>query len=65
MASSTVDLGSLTDEQQAALQQYTAVTDQEIEAAVPLLQRSQWNLQVCLLAMQFTLYDRLSDWKNR
>ena len=46
MASPAVDLGSLSAEQQATLQQYTAVTNQEIEAAVPLLQRCEWNAQV-------------------
>ena len=41
------DLSQLTDAQQASLQQYTDVTGQEIKDAVPLLQRSQWNLEVC------------------
>lgn len=42
------DLSQLTSGQQASLQQYTDVTGQEIKDAVPLLQRSQWNLEVCL-----------------
>jgi hypothetical protein len=46
MASSEVDIGQLSDSQQEVLQQYTAVTNQELEAAIPLLQRSQWNVQV-------------------
>lgn len=46
MADSTVDVGQLSQEQQDALQQYIAVTDQETKDAVPLLQRSQWNVQV-------------------
>lgn len=41
-----LDLGQLTPAQQEALQQYTQVTDQEIKDAIPLLQRSQWNVQV-------------------
>jgi FAS-associated factor 2 len=47
MADAGVDLAQLTDEQQLALQQFTAVTDQELKDAVPLLQRCQWNVQVC------------------
>jgi UBA-like domain len=49
MASQEVDIGQLSESQRLALEQYTAVTNQEVEAAIPLLQRSQWNLQVCLL----------------
>jgi hypothetical protein len=40
------DIGQLTPTQQEALQQYTQVTDQEINDAVPILERSQWNVQV-------------------
>lgn len=47
MASPEVDIGQLSGSQQLALEQYTAVTNQEPSAAIPLLQRSQWNLQVC------------------
>lgn len=43
-----VDIAALTEEQQAALQQYTAVTDQDLAAAVPLLQRCQWNVQIAI-----------------
>jgi FAS-associated factor 2 len=46
MASPEVDIGQLSESQQLALEQYTAVTNQEPNAAIPLLQRSQWNLQV-------------------
>ena len=46
MASSGADIGQLTESQQLALQTYTSVTDQEPSAAIPLLQRSQWNVQV-------------------
>lgn len=43
---SEVDLEHLTPIQQEALQQYLDVTSQDIKDAVPLLQRSQWNVQV-------------------
>ncbi|KFY44320.1 hypothetical protein V494_01550 [Pseudogymnoascus sp. VKM F-4513 (FW-928)] len=43
-----VDIGQLSQSQQEALQQYTAVTDQEVEAAIPVLQRSQWNVQLAV-----------------
>jgi FAS-associated factor 2 len=46
MAASAIDVGQLSEEQQLALEQYTSVTDQDIQAAIPLLQRSQWNVQV-------------------
>ena len=40
------DLSQLSAAQQEALQQYTDVTSQEVKDAIPLLQRSQWNVQV-------------------
>lgn len=43
-----LDLGQLSPDQQAVLEQYTAVTAQEIQDAVPLLQRSQWNVQIAI-----------------
>ncbi|KAI1403160.1 hypothetical protein F4819DRAFT_506839 [Hypoxylon fuscum] len=43
-----VDIGQLTPEQQSALEQYTQVTAQDIKDAVPLLQRSQWNVQIAV-----------------
>ena len=46
MANTDVDVGQLDESQQEALQTYTSVTDQELSAAIPLLQRSQWNVQV-------------------
>ena len=46
MASSEIDLGQLSDSQRLALETYTSVTNQEPSSAVPLLQRSQWNVQV-------------------
>ncbi|KAJ4288387.1 UBX domain-containing protein 10 [Kalmusia sp. IMI 367209] len=48
MADAEVDIAQLTEEQQLALQQFTAVTDQEIKDAVPLLQRCQWNVQIAI-----------------
>ena len=47
MAEDDVDVSQLNDSQQLVLQTYTSVTDQELSAAIPLLQRSQWNVQVC------------------
>ncbi|KFY23236.1 hypothetical protein V493_05998 [Pseudogymnoascus sp. VKM F-4281 (FW-2241)] len=43
-----VDIGQLSQSQQEALQQYTSVTDQEVQAAIPVLQRSQWNVQLAV-----------------
>lgn len=40
------DLSRLSASQQEALQQFTDVTSQEIKDAIPLLERSQWNVQV-------------------
>ncbi|KAF2849113.1 hypothetical protein T440DRAFT_469538 [Plenodomus tracheiphilus IPT5] len=48
MADPSVDISSLTEEQQLALQQYTAVTDQEVDKAIPLLTRCQWNVQIAI-----------------
>ena len=48
MADPSTDITSLSDEQQLALQQFTSVTDQELDAAVPLLQKCQWNAQIAI-----------------
>ncbi|KAL1598950.1 UBX domain-containing protein 10 [Paraconiothyrium brasiliense] len=48
MADTGVDISQLTEEQQQALQQFTAVTDQEVGDAVPLLRRCQWNVQIAI-----------------
>lgn len=48
MAGNEVEITALTDEQQLALQQFTSVTDQELEAAVPLLRKCQWNAQIAI-----------------
>ncbi|ROT41657.1 UBX domain-containing protein [Sodiomyces alkalinus F11] len=42
------DIGQLSSSQQEALQQYTQVTNQEVKDAIPLLQRSQWNVQIAI-----------------
>lgn len=46
MADTDFDPNKLSIGQQEALGTYTAVTNQEPAAAIPLLERSQWNVQV-------------------
>ncbi|KZF19721.1 UBX-domain-containing protein [Xylona heveae TC161] len=48
MAGTEFDIAQLNEDQQLALQQFTSVTDQEVEAAIPILQRSQWNVQIAI-----------------
>jgi FAS-associated factor 2 len=48
MAEPNVDIAALTEDQQSALQQFTAVTDQDLAAAVPLLRRCEWNVQIAI-----------------
>ncbi|CZT12366.1 hypothetical protein WAI453_001740 [Rhynchosporium graminicola] len=48
MATPATDISELSESQQLALEQYTAVTDQDVAAAIPLLQRSQWNVQIAI-----------------
>jgi FAS-associated factor 2 len=48
MADAGVDIATLTPDQQSALQQYTAVTAQDVAAAVPLLRRCEWNVQIAI-----------------
>ncbi|KAJ4308591.1 UBX domain-containing protein 10 [Neodidymelliopsis sp. IMI 364377] len=43
-----VDMAALSEDQQLALQQFIAVTDQELTDAVPLLERCQWNVQIAI-----------------
>ncbi|KAI6089328.1 hypothetical protein F4821DRAFT_268481 [Hypoxylon rubiginosum] len=43
-----IDIGQLTPEQQSALEQYTQVTAQDVKDAIPLLLRSQWNVQIAV-----------------
>lgn len=45
---SSPDISQLTAAQQEALQTYTAVTDQDPIAAIPLLQRCEWNVQIAI-----------------
>jgi len=46
MAEDSIDLSELTEDQQSAVQQYVAVTDQNLAEALPLLKRCEWNVQV-------------------
>ncbi|EOD51704.1 putative ubx domain protein [Neofusicoccum parvum UCRNP2] len=48
MAAPSIDIAQLSDDQQLALQQFTAVTDQDVDQAIPLLQRCQWNVQIAI-----------------
>ncbi|PGH15963.1 hypothetical protein AJ79_02130 [Helicocarpus griseus UAMH5409] len=48
MSSEDLDISQLSSSQQDALQTYIAVTGQEESAAVPLLQRSEWNVQIAI-----------------
>ncbi|KAI0542672.1 UBX domain-containing protein [Xylaria digitata] len=49
MASSAgTDISHLSADQQAALEQYTQVTAQDVKDAVALLERSQWNVQIAI-----------------
>jgi FAS-associated factor 2 len=50
-----MDINELSEAQQLALQQYTSVTDQDVQAAIPLLRRSEWNVEVCI-AIKVTLF---------
>ncbi|KAL9056686.1 MAG: hypothetical protein Q9162_002755 [Coniocarpon cinnabarinum] len=43
-----VDVGQLTEDQQSALDQFTAVTAQDFAAAIPLLRKCQWNVQIAI-----------------
>jgi hypothetical protein len=45
----------LSEAQQLALETYTAVTNQDREQAIALLERSQWNVQVCRILPQLCL----------
>ncbi|KAG5942496.1 hypothetical protein E4U53_007236 [Claviceps sorghi] len=48
MTDSRDDIGHLSSTQQEALQQYIQVTNQEVQEATALLQRSQWNVQIAI-----------------
>lgn len=46
MSSPDIDVSQLSDSERTALETYTAVTSQDLSEAIPLLRRSQWNVQV-------------------
>ena len=46
MSSPGIDISQLSHSEKAALETYTAVTSQEPAEAIPLLRRSEWNVQV-------------------
>jgi FAS-associated factor 2 len=48
MASSSTDLSALSDSQRSALDQLIAITNQEPEPALRLLQRCEWNAQIAI-----------------
>src|ERR1700733_7900905 len=48
MSSPSIDISQLNEVQQTALQTYTSVTDQEPLAAIPVLQRAEWNVQIAI-----------------
>ncbi|POS86827.1 hypothetical protein EPUL_001022 [Erysiphe pulchra] len=48
MATPEHDISTLSEQQKQALESYTAVTDQGIEEAIPLLRRSQWNVEIAI-----------------
>jgi FAS-associated factor 2 len=48
MSSPNLDISQLNEAQQTALQTYTSVTDQEPLAAIPVLQRAEWNVQIAI-----------------
>ena len=43
-----MDLSELSETQRTALATYISVTNQDTDAAVSLLQRTEWNVQVCI-----------------
>ncbi|KAJ6145619.1 hypothetical protein N7470_009514 [Penicillium chermesinum] len=48
-----LDLDRLSPSERSALEQYTTVTGQEPAEAIPLLRRSQWNVQVQAVFFEF------------
>ena len=48
MSAPATDISQLSQEQQLALQQVTSVTDQDLDTALALLQRCQWNAQIAI-----------------
>jgi FAS-associated factor 2 len=48
MPPSPSDISQLSESQQTALHTYISVTDQDPVSAIPLLQRSEWNVQIAI-----------------
>ncbi|OQE23367.1 hypothetical protein PENFLA_c011G10600 [Penicillium flavigenum] len=48
MSQPEVDLDQLSDSEKSTLEMYMAVTSQEPSEAIPLLRRSQWNVQIAI-----------------
>ncbi|EPS25361.1 hypothetical protein PDE_00294 [Penicillium oxalicum 114-2] len=48
MSAAEVDLDQLSDSERLALDQYSGVTGQDPAEAIPLLRRSQWNVQIAI-----------------
>ncbi|KAJ5466038.1 hypothetical protein N7530_009825 [Penicillium desertorum] len=48
MSQPEVDLDQLSDSEKSMLEMYMAVTSQEPSEAIPLLRRSQWNVQIAI-----------------
>jgi len=48
MASSAADVSALTDDQRCSLDQLIAITNQEPEPALRLLQKCEWNVQIAI-----------------
>ena len=62
MSQPEVDLDGLSDSEKSTLEMYMAVTSQEPSEAIPLLRRSQWNVQVGLsFPASSQAYERLAD----
>jgi hypothetical protein len=67
MSGSELDLDQLSDSERTALEMYMGVTSQEPSEAIPLLRRSEWNVQVgCSLDLCYVLeleltYPRILD----
>ncbi|KAJ5291990.1 hypothetical protein N7478_001241 [Penicillium angulare] len=48
MSTTDLDLDQLSSSERTALETYTTVTGQELTDAIPLLRRSQWNVQIAI-----------------
>jgi FAS-associated factor 2 len=61
MSADQIDVAQLSESQRDALETYTNVTGQDPLEAIPLLQRSQWNVQVCFSRSLVSSLHRNSD----